>query len=114
MELLILFGSHAKGTARKGSDVDIAVAMKQKPDLLALTNELIDLLHENDLDLIDLKRCDPLVGMQAITRGRVVFAKPVAYGSVGSYISRRFADTEKFRRAADREIDIFLHRKKRS
>lgn len=110
-DLLILFGSRARGRSRKGSDVDLAIAGAGKPDLAELTDELIDLLHENDIDLIDLRRCDPLAGMQALDHGRVLFARRGALGEVASYVARRYADTAKFRRAADREIDLFLSRR---
>jgi len=36
VSMVVLYGSHVKGTARKTSDIDIAVAITSKPALICL------------------------------------------------------------------------------
>jgi len=70
MQVAILFGSRARGENRPDSDVDIALLGRTNLDLLGLTNDLMQATGINDIDLVDLRRCDPVVGMQALTKGR--------------------------------------------
>lgn len=57
---VFLFGSWARGTARQGSDVDIAVEyVEEAPDLLKI-GELRELLEESTIpyrvDIVDMQR----------------------------------------------------------
>lgn len=71
-----LFGSHARGTARPDSDVDLAVdpatpgARARKLDLLA---DLVGAGFE-DVDLVVLDREDPVLRWEAIGPNRLVYA----------------------------------------
>jgi len=114
LDLLILFGSHAKGTAHGGSDVDLAFWASNPVDLTELSGELISSIHKNDIDVVDLRYCDPLVGMIALREGEVLIRKPTALGTASSYVSRRFADTQKFRNAMKRSLAVFLESQKKS
>ncbi len=63
----LLFGSHAEGAARQGSDVDVAVWAEEAVDDWALRGELPD-----EVDLVDLRRApDGLAGRIALT-GEVI------------------------------------------
>lgn len=110
-DLFVLFGSRARGTSTKESDLDLAFVSSKKEDLLSLTDELIQATHENNIDLVDLRRCDPLVGMLALKEGKLLVRKPGALGETSSYISRRYSDTQKFRNAEKRSIDDFLKKR---
>ena len=63
----LIFGSHAEGTARQGSDVDLAVWADEDCDEWALRGELPD-----TVDLVDLRRApEGLAGRIALT-GQVI------------------------------------------
>ena len=66
-----IFGSHAKGTAREGSDVDVAV-YTAKPlgwrDLVKLTLELEDTLGSK-VDVVDLRTAPPLLAYEVVSKG---------------------------------------------
>ena len=111
IELVILFGSRAKGYARPDSDLDVAISSEKPLDLLEITNDLIQATHLNDIDVVDLHRCGPLLGMRILNEGEVLVRKPGALGRIGSYICRRYADTKKFRQAGNRYLDLFLSKR---
>ena len=73
-----LFGSHARGTARPDSDVDLAVdpatsgARARKLDILT---DLVGAGFE-DVDLVVLDRDDPVLRWEAIGPNRLVYAAP--------------------------------------
>jgi hypothetical protein len=108
MQLIVLFGSRAQGNETQNSDLDVAVVLKEKPDLMELTSKLIQETGINNVDVVDLQRCDPVLGMQILEKGKVLYREKGALGKVGSYISRRYADTKKFRKAVSDSIDIYL------
>jgi predicted nucleotidyltransferase len=110
LQLVILFGSRAHGTNKTDSDIDIALLGAKEIDLLPHTNNLMSALGESRVDIVDLRRCDPLIGMRALQEGKVLHRTPGSLGAIGSYISRRYADTAKFRKASDRRIDLFLEK----
>ena len=68
---LYRFGSQAKGTARRDSDVDLAVlAHDPIPNLhrFELTQELALQLHR-DVDLVDLRNASTVMRMQVLSTG---------------------------------------------
>jgi uncharacterized protein len=68
---LYRFGSQAKGTARPGSDIDLAVlAHNPIPNLrrFELAQELAIQLHR-DVDLVDLRTASTVMRMQVISTG---------------------------------------------
>lgn len=111
LRLLILFGSMAKGSARAGSDADLAALCDAVADLDALYLTLAPRLETDRIDLIDLRRAGPLLAFQVARTGRVLFERdPGTFRQFQSLASRRFCDTEKLRRAQRRSIHIFLER----
>jgi uncharacterized protein len=72
---LYRFGSQAKGTARPGSDVDLAVLARDPiPSLrrFELAQELAIQLHR-DVDLVDLRTASTVMRMQVISSGECLF-----------------------------------------
>ena len=76
-----LFGSHAKGTARADSDVDIAVlfttglSFKERFDLkLSLAGDLEELLTKQ-VDVVDLEEASYLLRHQVFLHGILLFEK---------------------------------------
>jgi predicted nucleotidyltransferase len=63
-----LFGSHARGTSRKGSDVDVLVEFNKPPGLfrfLELENYLSSLLGAR-VDLVTKNALKPRIGKQIL------------------------------------------------
>ncbi len=58
LELVVLFGSAARGDRARAEDMDLAVRAHQPVDAIALTNRFIQLLHIQEIDLVDLRRAD--------------------------------------------------------
>jgi predicted nucleotidyltransferase len=74
VDVLWLFGSEARGTARPGSDVDLAVLFHRRPtspELLSAASELTDLL-DRPVEVVDLDRASPILAMQVLRYGRLL------------------------------------------
>jgi predicted nucleotidyltransferase len=68
---LYRFGSQAKGTARPGSDIDLAILSRDPiPNLrrFELAQELATQLH-HDVDLVDLRTASTVMRMQVLSTG---------------------------------------------
>lgn len=77
VDAVYLFGSRTGGSARPDSDHDIAVLFEpgKVPDLeqqLDLRISLGEILH-GDVDLVVLNEVGPIIAMQAVSKGRVLF-----------------------------------------
>lgn len=77
-----LFGSHAKGTPHRESDIDVAVLLRWDRYLtrdarfearISLTSELISVLHHNEVDLVVLNEAPAPLGRQIIYEGIQVY-----------------------------------------
>jgi predicted nucleotidyltransferase len=111
VQLVVLFGSVARGRSRPDSDVDIAVLCDGPADLDALYLLLAPRLAAGALDLTDLRRAGSLLAFQVARHGRLLFERdPGAFRSFQSLASRRYCDTDKLRRAQRRSIHAFLER----
>lgn len=111
LELVVLFGSTAKGRRRAGSDVDVAVRCAGPADLDVLHGVLAPALRTDRLDLVDLRRAGPTLAMEVARSGRLLFeSRPGAFREFQSLASRRYCDTAKLRRAQHRAIRVFLAR----
>jgi predicted nucleotidyltransferase len=111
LELVVLFGSTAKGRRRRGSDVDVAVRCAGTADLDTLHALLAPRLGSDRLDLVDLRRAGPLLAMEVARSGRPLYeSRPGTFRQFQSLASRRYCDTAKLRRAQRRAIHAFLAR----
>jgi len=117
LDLVVLFGSHAKGRARVDSDVDIGV-WSEHPKTLhdiqryererALRRALgRAIAHEQELQVVFQNRCDSLLMRQIVVSGKPLFTRTGATWAVFcSYANRRYYDDEKYRK----RIAAFLDR----
>ena len=111
VELVVLFGSVARGRSRPDSDLDVAVRCDGAADLDALYLLLAPRLAATLLDLVDLRRTGSLLAFQVARHGQVLYERdPGAFRSFQSLASRRYCDTDKLRRAQRRSIHAFLER----
>jgi predicted nucleotidyltransferase len=109
VELVVLFGSAAGPHRARARDLDLGLRGNGPLDLLALTNRWIARLGTQAVDLVDLRRADPLLLALAARDGYPLFERdPGAFARFVSLAMRRFADTRKFREAEHAAIHAFL------
>lgn len=109
IELLVLFGSSASQARTRPEDLDLALLGPEPLDLVALTNEATQLLGTQAVDLVDLRRAPPLLAMEIVRSGTVVFEhEPGTFARFASLAARRYADTEKLRLAQREAIEGFI------
>jgi predicted nucleotidyltransferase len=95
---VLLFGSSATGKAHRHSDIDLAFSFDRDIDILALTNDVIRLLHNDNVDVIDLRHVSPLLRFSAARNGRLLYER--SQGEFNAFFSlafRRYVDTKKLR-----------------
>jgi len=110
-DLVILFGSATRVEERPAEDLDIAVLARVPLDLVALTNRFVQALHFQDIDLVDLRRADPVLLAQVARDGVPLYeTRSGAFTEFTSLAVRRFADTRKFREAEREHIRAFVDR----
>jgi predicted nucleotidyltransferase len=109
LQLVVLFGSTARGVRRQQSDLDVGILGDEPLDLVDLTNQVICLTHINDVDLVDLRRASPLLAMEVARHGRLLYERaPGLYAQFYSLAYRRYVDTAKLRQAHKDAIAQFL------
>jgi len=100
LRLVILFGSAASGKTHRNSDIDIAFLFEKSVDILELTNTVIRLLHNDNVDVIDLRRASPLLKFSVVKKGKLLFEKtPGEFNEFCSLAFRMYVDTQKLRDA---------------
>ncbi|MDZ7750661.1 MAG: nucleotidyltransferase domain-containing protein [Gammaproteobacteria bacterium] len=95
LELVIVFGSFAKGTERADSDIDVAVQAPRQltADQRIALMETLALRFNRPVDLIDLRTVgEPLLG-QIVSEGIRVHETP---GEWGRLLFRNIMDNEDF------------------
>jgi len=110
IELLWLYGSHAKGTAHKNSDIDLAVAFKKwekdvmerrlRPELLAVEWQNKLKLKEGELSILDINIAPIPLTMSVLKAGHLLLSKN---------LSRQFQEQQRI--MSKWEIDYLYHYK---
>ncbi|MGH9387264.1 MAG: type VII toxin-antitoxin system MntA family adenylyltransferase antitoxin [Vicinamibacterales bacterium] len=109
LQLIVLFGSTARGRAGTQSDVDVAVSTDATADLDALYLALAPAFRTDRLDIVNLRRAGPLLAFDIARSGVVLFERsPGIYRQFQSLAQRKYADTKKLRDAQRRAIQVFL------
>ncbi|AAM23974.1 putative nucleotidyltransferase [Caldanaerobacter subterraneus subsp. tengcongensis MB4] len=76
IKLVYVFGSYAKGTNRKNSDLDIAVLLGGDYTLfekLELIGDLVEIFKRDDVDLVILNEANSVLRHQVIKYGKIIF-----------------------------------------
>lgn len=83
VDVVYLFGSHAHGTNNQSSDIDLAIlfnstisSSERKSLTYDYASDLYNLLHRDDLDLINLNDAPPALQFSAIEKRQIVYEKP--------------------------------------
>lgn len=110
IELLWLYGSHAKGTAHKNSDIDLAVAYKTwendvmerrlRPELLAIEWQNKLKLKEGELSILDINNVPIPLAMSVLKTGHLL---------LGKNLSRQLQEQQRI--MSKWEIDYLYHYK---
>ena len=112
LELILLFGSVASRISHKKSDIDLAFLFDKPLDILALTNKVTKLLHTDNVDVVDLKRANPLLKFSIAKNGKLLYERsPGLFNEFYSFAFRRYIDTKKLRSAQGETIKNFLEEK---
>lgn len=99
LRFIILHGSYAAGTPRKGSDVDIAVLGNRRigfAEVLELHGAFADVFGdspERELDLKTLHGVDPLFRYQVTRDGVLLFGSATDYEEFKAYAYRDYMDS---------------------
>lgn len=108
LDLVVVFGSVARGDRAHPADVDIALRGAYPIDVVAATNRLIALLGAQDIDVVDLRRANPVLAATVARDGIPLFEdQPGRFHQFISLAMRRFADTRKFRDAEAGQLRAF-------
>ena len=101
-----LFGSHCEGRSHRDSDVDVAVLLEHRhyPDArgrfearVAMTADIIALLHRNEVDLVVLNDAPPRFARYIVLDGRRVHCSaPEAEHAFRRDVQLRAADIGPF------------------
>ena len=101
IELLVRFGSVARGTERQGSDVDLAVKMMagRQASKLDLIYRLGGLFEGREIDLVVLERdTDPVLLFEVFSRGQLLYeARSGIFDAERLRAFKLFYDTGKLR-----------------
>ncbi len=109
LQLVMVFGSTVSGKIHKKSDLDVAFLFDRPIDTVALTNKVINLLHTDNIDVVDLKRASPLLKYSIVKTGRLIYEKEVGlFNAFYSLAVRMYIDTQKLRDAQKSAIKHFL------
>jgi predicted nucleotidyltransferase len=107
--LVLLFGSVASEQTHRKSDIDLAFLYDVPVDILALTNRVIRLLHNDNVDVVDLRRASPLLKYSAAKTGQVLYEQNKGiFVQFFALAFKMYVDTKKLRDAREKGIKDFL------
>lgn len=112
LQLVLLFGSVAKGNVHRKSDIDLGFLFDEPVDVVALTNEVTKLLRSDRVDVVDLRRASPLLKFCAVKKGKVLYERSDGlFNQFFSLAFRMYVDTKKLRDVRGEMIRDFLEEK---
>lgn len=94
LDLVLLFGSRARGRARAGSDTDIAVLARERlpiPALDAITRDLKSVFG-SEVDVVDLQAAPPLLAGRIARDAKPLAGSPRAFSRARVRCAARYLD----------------------
>lgn len=114
IKLVYIFGSYAKGTNTKNSDLDIAILLGEYTpyDKINLISELVGILNRDDIDVVILNDANSILKFQVIKYGKIVY-KVSEYEKVifESKTMDEYMDMEYYRNRQKQVMDITFKEK---
>ena len=102
IKLLYVFGSYAKGSNNKNSDIDIAVLVNDnyKPMYkLYMIGDLTSIFKRDDIDLVILNGASPVLRHQVIKYGKIIYEESLEEKVIfEAKVLSVYMDMEPFRR----------------
>lgn len=102
IKLLYVFGSYAKGSNNKNSDIDIAVLVDDnyKPMYkLNMIGDLTSIFKRDDIDLVILNGASPVLRHQVIKYGKIIYEESLEEKVIfEAKVLSVYMDMEPFRR----------------
>lgn len=114
IKLVYIFGSYAKGTNTKNSDLDIAFLLGQYNfyDKLNLISELVGIFNRDDIDVVILNDANSILKFQVIKYGKIVYmASEYEKVIFESKTMDEYMDMEFFRKRQKQIMDITFKEK---
>ena len=109
LRLIVVFGSTVTGLRGPESDLDLALLADAPLDLVAVTTDVIRLLHTDHVDVVDLRRASPLLAMEVARHSRLIYERqPGLHVEFTSLAFRRYVDTQKLRDAQKDAVHRYL------
>jgi predicted nucleotidyltransferase len=81
LELLMLFGSRARGDVHAGSDWDFGYLATPGADIPALLAALVDATGSGRVDLVDLRRAGGVLRFRAARDGEIIYESDRGLGT---------------------------------
>jgi len=106
VEFAILFGSHARGTNHKFSDIDIGVYLSKKVSLRQLLRYLPIL--KKPIDLKILNDTPPLFRLKVLREGKILFVKDE--NILKNFIYNTLVEALEYRETYEKILRIFSRR----
>ena len=102
LNLLLVYGSYAKGNQRKDSDLDIAFLGNAPIDFDAyfrLHSALANVFGDmgRDLDAVDLYKKDPLFLHQVAKNSQLLYGSAIDYNEFRAFAFRNYMDSKDIR-----------------
>lgn len=107
--LIVTFGSQARGTAGVVSDFDVAVlfnhalSLKEKSELASKLAVKLK-ITEDKVDLVDLWNASPLLQHQIASNGKLLEGDELDFLRFKVLAWKRYMDTAKLRRAREKSL----------
>ena len=92
----LVFGSAQDGTIRPGSDIDIAILFKSKPNpdrLYTLMADITTVLGFDKVDLVTLNDSNCILAFEALNGKRLCVNDPSHLAEYSSLVAREYEDT---------------------
>ncbi len=99
LNLLLLFGSQAKDKKflHKESDFDIAYRSKKDlsgKEIIDLNCDFIDFFHCDRIDLVDLKKDNPLLKYEIAQNSKLLYGEEIDYLEFKALAFRKYVDSQ--------------------
>lgn len=106
---MVVFGSEARQTAGRESDIDVAVlaehplSLEEKTEIVGEVAERFK-VDEERIDLVDLRRAPPLLQRQIADEGKLLEGNEFDFLRFRVLAWKRYQNTAKFRRVRERAL----------